>query len=309
MWRITVFGSRKPVKVPGIGDEPSGLTVSRQPGRLVYSYHTYEEDIWRAPLTHNGAGRPVALISSTKVDESPEYSPDGRHIAFASNRSGNEEIWVSNADGSNPFQLTSFGKWAGSPAWSHDSQRIAFDCNAGGHWDIYVVNATGSKPVRLTSNGANNARPSWSHDDEWIYYSSHRTGQDQIWKIGVSGKPEIQVTKNGSDLTAVVSPDGQEVYYTRERGLWNIPVTGGTETKVLDSVCGDCFAPSKRGVYFVPQCSGERVLQFLDFGTRSIKRFPNIISACPLSVSPDEQWLLYEKDFGGSDLMLVENFR
>ena len=225
------------------------------------------------------------------------------------NRSGNEEIWVVNADGSSPVQLTFLGSWAGSPRWSPDSQTIAFDCNIGGNWDIYLITANGGRPTRLTSNKANNVRPSWSRDGKWIYYSSHRSGQNQIWKIGMTGKPEIQVTKNGSDLTAFESADGHDLYYTKERGLWKIPVRGGNETKVLESVCPGCFTLSRRGIYFLDQCLGEPAIQFLDLATGSIRPLPNEVSGTPMSVSPDEKWLLYEKGSSGADLMLVENFR
>jgi hypothetical protein len=162
----------------------------------------------------------------------------------------------------------------------------------------------------LTSNGANNVRPSWSHDLKWIYYGSHRTGRNQIWKVGVSGEPEIQVTKNGSGMTALVSADGREVYYLKEQGIWKVPVDGGNETKVVAPFCGNClFTLSRHGIYFLDQCSAGRAPVFFDFATHSLKSLPNSISGCPLSVSPDEQWLLYTRGSGGSDLMLVENFR
>jgi Tol biopolymer transport system component len=206
--------------------------------------------------------------------------------------------------------MTSFGRWAGSPAWSPDSQRIAFDCNVTDAWNVYVESANGGKPTRLTSNGANNSRPSWSLDGNWIYYSSNRTGRNQIWKIGVAGKPEIQVTKNGSGLTPMVSADGQTIYYTNQGGLWKIPAAGGSEEKVLASVCDagtSGFASTKHGIYFFDRCLPEGTLWFLDLATGSVRQLH--ISGHTLSVSSDERWLLYGKGAGGSDLMLVENFR
>ena len=64
-----------------------------------------------------GNPNPVQIFKSTQDDHTPAYSPDGRRIAFASTRSGTEEIWLSNADGSRPIQLTSMnGPTTANPA-------------------------------------------------------------------------------------------------------------------------------------------------------------------------------------------------
>ena len=69
----------------------------------------------------------MKLISSTRVDGDAQFSPDGKKIAFTSNRSGNDEIWVCDSDGSNAQQLTSLGTGnCGGPRWSPDGERIAF---------------------------------------------------------------------------------------------------------------------------------------------------------------------------------------
>jgi len=161
---------------------------------------------------------------------------------------------------------------------------------------------------RLTFDGANDVRPSWSHDGKWIYYVSRRTGRDQMLKMGVTGKPEIQVTKDGSDLTAFESADGETLYYAKEQGLWKVPVGGGNETKVAESVCGSCLTPAKHGIYFLDRCGDKDVARFLDYKSQAIKPLPFLGRICPASVSPDERWVLHEEGTGGSDLMLVENF-
>ena len=80
-------------------------------------------------------------MNSTRLDHFPQYSPDGKRIAFASNRSGSHEIWLCEADGSNAVKLTSFGGPMSNPAWSPDGRRIAFNARPGGISETYVVSA------------------------------------------------------------------------------------------------------------------------------------------------------------------------
>ncbi|MGA2715859.1 MAG: winged helix-turn-helix domain-containing protein, partial [Bryobacteraceae bacterium] len=98
--------------------------------QVVIASEKQDQDIWFIPLSSGGTrstGPPQALLRSTQDDNHPDFSPDGRHIAFASSRSGTDEIWVSDADGGNPRQLTHLGAHVASyPKWSPDGMRIAF---------------------------------------------------------------------------------------------------------------------------------------------------------------------------------------
>ena len=99
-----------------------------------------------------GAGKAVAgeirrLTSHTAADWSPTWSPDGRHIAFVSNRDGNPEIYVMGSDGSNPRRLTHHTANDWSLVWSPDGRHIAFHSNRDGNWEIYVMGSDGSNPA------------------------------------------------------------------------------------------------------------------------------------------------------------------
>lgn len=249
----------------------------------------------------------------TKDDFQPSYSPDGRRIAFESDRSGNEEIWVAEEDGSDAIQLTSFTKaYSGTPRWSPDGHQIAFDSDAAGQWNIYVVSSQHGGPVRLTTGSGSQIRPSWSHDGKWIYYCASGNNGTQIWKKPATGGAEIQVTKNGG-CNQMESLDGEYIYYLNKgtSALWRVPSAGGQEVQLAELGWEAQFAVAKHGVYFTdsPHAS---VLKFLDYRSASIKvlgTLPGPIIA-GLTVSPDEHWLLYGKgDSAGSQLMLVEKFR
>jgi Tol biopolymer transport system component len=107
---------------------------------LIFGYY-YDGKLQYAARTRNG------FTPSSREQHGAKYSPDGTQIVFDSNRTGNSEIWVSDADGSNEVQLTSFGaRQTGSPNWSPDGKRIAFDPRRGGEATIYIVDPRGGVP-------------------------------------------------------------------------------------------------------------------------------------------------------------------
>lgn len=312
LWKVAAEPGSDPVRLGLTEDEVTDVAISRDGKRLMYAYAIDDQNIWRASLRDGRVTRPTNFIASTRRDTQAHYSPDGTRIVFESNRSGNEEIWACNADGSDPVQLTYFGNaWAGSPSWSPDGKQIAFGANAAGEWDIYIISADGGKPRRLTHGGADESWPTWSRDGEWIYYFSNRSKQGQIWKMRATGGPEVQITRHGAYWSSS-SVDGKDLYYMGDDGLWKVPVSGGNEVKVADA---NYFVPAKDGLYYVDAKAEQQLsfpLFFLDFKTRE-RRTVGVLPG-PLGwnieVSPDSRLILYSKyDRLGSELMFVEDFR
>ena len=97
----------------------------------------------------------------------PAWSPDGNRIAFASERDGNWEVYVMNADGTNIINLTKHPAKDGRPDWSPDGNRIAFSSDRDRKDDddknveIYVMNADGTNPINLTNHPAIDSSPAW----------------------------------------------------------------------------------------------------------------------------------------------------
>jgi Tol biopolymer transport system component len=324
LWRVLTSGSGEPEQLPFTGGEASWPAISRGGNRLAYQWDVSDRNIWRLSLSVSGAaaGPPVRFIASTRSEHNAKYSPDGKRIAFESNRSGVWGIWISDADGANAVELFSrAGTLSGSPRWSPDGQRVAFDFNPEGNFDIYVIRSGGGKAVRLTTDSADDRIPSWSRDGNWIYFVSERSGRYEVWKAPAGGGGAIQVTKNGG-WVAFESPDGKFVYfcllqYSKEVAsspLWKMPLSGGEESQVLPSVFRSAFSVVNDGIYFIPEpgADGKYSIQFLSFATGKVKTvvpIPGQVSY-GLSVSPDGRSILYtQNDEAGSDLMLVENFR
>lgn len=313
LWRVPVSHSAAPSPIHLSDSSPVDLAIDKAGDRLAYTHLSYDLNIWRVDLTSDGLKDAAALINSTRDEFHPNYSMDGQRIAFESDRFGNQEIWVSNTDGSRAVQVTRFGNaWAGSPRWSPDGQQIAFDCNAAGQWDVYVIPSQGGKATRLTSGSGSKIRPSWSHDGKSIYYCAPGDSAPQVWKKDAKGGREMQVTKNGG-CNPMESPDGRYLYYLKsgDRYLARVPVNGGEEASLLQMGPNSQFTVGTQGVYFIDSADAN-TLKFRDHETGTIKTLGSLPGPAlhGLSVSPDEHWLLYGKgESGGSQLMLLERFR
>jgi hypothetical protein len=148
----------------------------------------------------------------------------GGRIAFVSDRTGDDEIYVMNADGSNVTQLTSIG--GDYPAWSPDGTRIAFASYPSVElsWEIYVMNADGSGQTNLTNSSTIEVYPTWSPDGSRIAFAS-RENHNSIWNISVMNADGSGRTTLVSGLewaeTPAWSPDGTRIAVAgKEPGLW-----------------------------------------------------------------------------------------
>jgi Tol biopolymer transport system component/DNA-binding winged helix-turn-helix (wHTH) protein len=133
LWRMVVPGRNTPARLPFAGEDGIMPVVSpTQSGRalrLAYIRSFQDTNIWRVDLPGPGtpaSAPPVVSISSTRMDSTPQLSPDGRRVLFTSDRSGAWEIWLADPDGSNIVQLTSMGAVSAAPCWSPDGEQIVF---------------------------------------------------------------------------------------------------------------------------------------------------------------------------------------
>jgi Tol biopolymer transport system component len=126
-------------------------------------------EIWA--IDSAGHGSPERLTNSPGMDGLPVYSPDGAKIAFISSRTGIPQVWVMNADGGNPVQLTFDPAPKGQlPDWSPDGSKIAYQSSATGNGDIYVMNANGSDQTQLTHTPEQEFGTAWSPDGDQIAF-------------------------------------------------------------------------------------------------------------------------------------------
>ncbi len=147
-------------------------------------------------------------------------------IAFGSDRDGDLDIYVMQADGTGLVQLTDHPGDAGFPAWSPDGRRIAFGSGRDGDFDIYVMQADGTGLVQLTDHPGRDGWPAWSPDGRRIAFDSDRDGDRDIYVMQADGTGLVQLTDHpGGDGWPAWSPDGRRIAFGSDRdGDWDIYV-------------------------------------------------------------------------------------
>jgi Tol biopolymer transport system component/DNA-binding winged helix-turn-helix (wHTH) protein len=276
-WRVPAAGGaiEAETNYPGIG------ALSRDGTRLAYlGPSTFDaSSLWRAEISREGgvAKDPRQLLPDSSHDYSPQPSPDGRQIVFESERSGSDQIWKCNADGSNPFQLTSLGGGSGSPRWSPDGKWIAFDSVPLNHRQVMVIDEEGRNQHVVVSGEYDNGVPAWSSDGKAIYFGSDRTGSFQVWRHDMATGQETQMTRHGG-LASIESYDGKTLYFSTPNGagIWSMSVTGGEAQRVTDAPhfgYWGSFAVTEDGLYLVDSGADPGpALMYYSFRSRQLKR-------------------------------------
>jgi Tol biopolymer transport system component len=237
-------------------------------------------------LVNEDGSNQMGLLSSQRGDSDPTWSPNGSHIAFvrvAEVQPGrwSPEVFVANADGSDPQQLTfdvsqdNRGIVIDNPAWSPDGSRIAFsikktgaaDCTLS-DYNIYVMEADGTGRVKLTEGcGGRNTEADWSPDGSKIVFTSRRDSpQDipsnqreiEIYVMGVDGTEQTRLTTHPHNDTAPKwTPDGTRIFFARsqpwaasgwtaESSLWQMNPDGTAQELIaeFDGIVGHLeFSP------------------------------------------------------------------
>jgi tol-pal system beta propeller repeat protein TolB len=147
----------------------------------------------------------------------PAWSPDGTRIAFASNRSGNSDIWVANRDGSGMRQITNHPEIDTSPTWSPNGVQLAFVSGRSGGKQIYIVNSDGTGLQKLTSSAGDHDRPTWSKQDFIAFTSGSFPGHDiSLYEVS-TGRITVLTDGLGDNQSPAVSPTGRHVAFSTTR--------------------------------------------------------------------------------------------
>lgn len=309
--RLKLRRGAEPERIYSGSSNYSALAISADGRRLAFAVNRHQRvSTWSLALGKSGA-KPAPLLASTHQDLNPQYSPDGRRIAFHSTRTGASDIWVANSDGSHPWRLTfTNARTTATPRWSPDGEWIAFESNQAGQTEVYVVRSTGGAVRRITNHPAVDAIPEWSRDGRFLYFCSDRTGRFEVWKVPVAGGEPVQITRDGG-FSAVESRDGKYLYYSQRRNfgpVMRMPVAGGPAEQIIPDSRGLFYAVATHGIYF----RSSRSIAFWDAATGRINDIftPSKPTEIGLAISPDDQTLLFTQlDLEDTDLYMIDGLR
>jgi imidazolonepropionase-like amidohydrolase/Tol biopolymer transport system component len=220
-------------------------------------------DIYVMPVS---GGEARAIASGVAWDMQPKWSPDGRHIAFTSDRAGGDNIWIMDADGSNPAQVSKETfRLLNQPEWTPDGQFIVArkhftSARSLGAGELWMYHRSGGGGVQMTERRTqqkDTGEPAFSPDGRYLYFSDDATPgttfeyskdvNDQIYIIRrldrETGEIDPYVTGPGGSIRPTPSPDGKSLAFIRrvryQSVLYVMDLESGRETPVFSGLDRD----------------------------------------------------------------------
>ncbi len=318
---------------------PSGQLL--QPGD-VFGVFDGEADVWKRDLR---TGKETWLIREAF---NPAFSPSGKQIAVDCSWAGPRRIWVVDAEGHNPQQVTTDTSEEVAhvaPRWSPDGRSIVFQNMERTKFDVRVVNLDTKQLTFVTNDFATDIRPVWSPSGRFIYFTSDRGGGYNLWRAPVQSGISLtaaleQVTSGaGQDVDPDISPDGRRLAFATLRqnaDIWRLPVsplTGmptGDPQPVISTTREDsrgAWSPDGSAIAFNSDRGGEMniwVHLLSDGSTRRLTagpggdfqpnwspdEFPDPEARIDYPVwSPDGKWVLFDRTHPqGGNIWVMRDF-
>ncbi|HWQ31590.1 MAG TPA: winged helix-turn-helix domain-containing protein [Blastocatellia bacterium] len=256
------------------------------------------------------SGRDWPLTSESARDESPVWSPDGREIAFVSDRQGQLGIWAVSETGEGLRSLLALSSdtskpGSGMPAlrgWK--GSRIYYDWNH----NLYALDVTSNRAEKLTNFDPE--KQTWvtglspSPDGQWIAYADYQQGRYDLWVAPAAGGSPVQITSDpAADLNPVWDPDGSRIVYYKSQGngqdnIFIVPRTGGDSVQLtFDENRGRVTDLSPDGQSLLLCTREEQAdLWAVEVGSGESRRVTADVGFnCWPSVSSDGRWLAFQK--------------
>ena len=227
------------------------------------------------------------------------------------------QLYLMNADGTNPHPITGSGLDEASPAWSLDGRSVAFVSERDGNKEIYIMHIDGSGLTNLTQHQAKDWTPAWSPDGRWIAFSSFRDENWELYAARADGSELIRLTDNKvSDISPVWSPDGKTLAFSsKQDGNWEIylmPWHGTAVTRLTDNPGADlspAWSPDGQWLAFESTRDGDAEIYIMRADgseQRNISNWPYADEHGPVW-SPDGEWIaLYSNRDGDWDIYVID---
>ena len=317
LWRVPARGG-EPVRISAVSDAVNSFSIAKDTWKLAYSIDPSDANVWRYHLDRPGAAAMEQVIVSTRNDEGGVVSPDGRLMAFVSDRSGSHQAWIAGHDGQNPQQITRIPDADGVDAlWTPDSQSLLVSVRFPNRMTVMRTPLNGQTPSVPILDNANLLN--LTHDLKTVFFLRHTaTGAPEVWRAPYPAlEPASPLPLPGAQHL-IESTDGRYLYFTHnheEDGIFRYTLPAGPIERVVERLYRrTLFAPSQRGLYYIalPPKSQLPALYLLPKGASTpqlLHRFDREFGWV-LALSADERSFLFtQTDIENKDIQLIDRFR
>jgi serine/threonine-protein kinase len=323
LWRVPVGPTGAPAGpadqlTTGAGEDVQS-TLHPDGRRLVFAVRGIHSDLWRlpvAPETGRTTGSPEPVVGTTRVESRGAWSPDGRWMAFNSDRAGEMNIWLRDSAGGER-RITSGPGGDYQPTPSPDGSMLVFFSARGGNTDIWRVNLADTALTRLTDHPALDTNPFYSPDGKRIAFVSDRSGRSEVWLMNADGSGQRQVGSVGCwGHFLIWTKDGRAVVFRgesdRQVQIYQADIASGALTQLPPVMSGGhmSFSPSQslimdvinHKVLWAHPIDGRPPYQVYQFADPDVRiDYPRW--------SPDGRWIMFDRVAPrGGDLWALEGF-
>lgn len=289
--------------------------------QLAFSILRQNADIWRLPVspqTGLATGDPEEVLASTREDSRGSWSPDGKQIAFNSDRTGEMNIFIHSVMDNSNRQVTTGPGGDFQPQWSPDGNRLVFFSSRARNADIWLLDLVSNALKQLTADPALDINPFFSPDGTKITFQSDRSGRLEVWVMESDGSNQRQLTRIGvAGHFLRWSRDGENVifrcpcggkpqtYQTSLNGRDPVPlnteITGGSHMSFSPDYSVLMDVVGHKTLWVSPVFAGKPA---------KVYAFPDGESRIDYPVwSPDGKWVLFDRFRPqGGDIWAIENF-
>lgn len=288
----------------GAGDD---INPAVSPGgqQVAFSLRAFDSDIWKLPvdpLTGRATGPPQPVSATTRVESRAAWSPDGKVIAFNSDRRQEMNIWLKVLETGEERQLTTGPGGDYQPNWSPDGKSLAFFSARAGNSDIWTIDIASRRLARLTTSGAMDTNPFYSPDGKQIAFMSDRRGRLEVWVMNANGSSQRPISDLGAGGHFIRwTPDGKFVVFRAEAGMQfqtiQVRVTDGSAQRLRDVSSGAHISWSPRHDVMM-DVKGHKTLFAYGVSGEPVKVFEFADTQVRIDYpvwSPDGKWIIFDR--------------